>query len=343
MENFKVLDTDTGLVSGIKLKGKVMENGCSIGNASRKGLSDITNLQQQPKVLTQGAKLLLQPASLRSKDYIDKLQQENMTLMKVLADRNKVIELSGIELQKLRINLEKFQQQNLLLAQANSQMLAELNSGKDRLKALKHELGCKTAVLKAIKSEKKAKNVACATSGNEVGTNKCGKAGESLKEEDGEDKPCNTNRCGKAGESLKEEDGGNKPCNTNRRRQSKSLCPSNIKPLQAKEGVDNKRICLRRQSARFKPQEPETTEDVLEVDDTKFLVSSSCDDKVHESGPISSGSSVKSQHEEGSRIPRNEAQELRTSVGRPSRRAAEKVQSYKEIPINVKMRREGCI
>ena len=52
-----------------------MENGCSVGNASRKGLSDITNLQQQPKVLTQGEKLLLQPASLRSKDYIDKLQQ----------------------------------------------------------------------------------------------------------------------------------------------------------------------------------------------------------------------------------------------------------------------------
>ena len=102
--------------------------------------------------------------------------------------------------------------------------------------------------------QKIAKNVACATSGNEVlkrsffqhldwfllstshviysfffhglkvGTNKCGKAGESLKEKDGEDKPCSTNRCGKAVESLKEEDGGNKPCNTNRRRQSKSLC-----------------------------------------------------------------------------------------------------------------------
>ncbi|XWS56379.1 hypothetical protein CRYUN_Cryun09bG0080800 [Craigia yunnanensis] len=340
MENFTILDTETALVSGNKLKGEIMENECSIRNASRKGLSDITNLQQQPEVVTQGAKLLLQPASLRSKVYIDKLQQENMTLMKVLADRNKVIELSGIELQKLKINLEKFQQQNLLLAQANSQMLAELNSGKDRLKALRHELGCKNAVLKAIKSEK-TKNVACATSGNEVGTKKCGKAGESLKEEDGEDKPCNTNRCGKAGESLKEEDRENKSCNTNRRRQSKSLCPSNIKPVQAKEGVDNKRVCLRRQSARFNPQEPETTEYVFEVDDTKFLVSSSCDDKVHESGPISSGSSVKSEHEEGSMIPRNEAEEIRrTSVGRPLRRAAEKVQSYKEIPLNAKMRRE---
>ncbi|XWS08028.1 hypothetical protein CRYUN_Cryun41cG0041800 [Craigia yunnanensis] len=304
-----------------------MENGCSIGNAPRKGLSDITNLQQQPKVLTQGEKLLLQPASLRSKDYIDKLQQENMTLMKVLADRNKVIELSGIELQKLRINWEKFQQQNLLLAQANSQMLAELNSGKDSLKALKHELGCKNAVLKAVKSE--------------VGTNKCGKTGESLKEEDREDKPCNTSRCRKAGESPKEEDGENKPCNPNKRPQSKNLCPSNIKPVQAKEAVDNKRLCLRRQSARLKAKEPETTEDMFEVDDTEFLVSSSCDDKVYESGPISSDSSIKSEHEEGSMTARNEAQEhRRISVGRPLRRAVEKVQSYKEIPLKVKMRRE---
>lgn len=37
---------------------------------------------------------------------------------------SKIIELSGIELQKLRINLQKMQQQNSQLAQANSQMLA---------------------------------------------------------------------------------------------------------------------------------------------------------------------------------------------------------------------------
>lgn len=35
----------------------------------------------------------------------------------------KIIELSGIEIQKLRINLQKVQHQNLQLAQANSQML----------------------------------------------------------------------------------------------------------------------------------------------------------------------------------------------------------------------------
>ena len=37
---------------------------------------------------------------------------------------SKIIEVTGIELQKLRISLQKLQQQNLQLAQANSQMLA---------------------------------------------------------------------------------------------------------------------------------------------------------------------------------------------------------------------------
>ena len=37
---------------------------------------------------------------------------------------SKTIELSGKELQRLRLNLQKVQKQNLQLAQANSQMLA---------------------------------------------------------------------------------------------------------------------------------------------------------------------------------------------------------------------------
>ncbi|MFQ6644110.1 hypothetical protein Gotur_018355, partial [Gossypium turneri] len=185
--------------------------------------------------------------------------------------------------------------------------------------------------------------------------------------------------------------------------------PSDIKPVQTKEGIDNKRVCLKRQSARFKAQEPETTEymcevdtksfapicddkvcksgpsdsksaqgnergdskrfstfsialvclrrqsakiraqepetsiDVFDVDDVKCLFSSTSDDKVHESGQLSSDSSVKSEQEEGntSMSTRSEAQELRrVSVGRPLRRAVEKVQSYKEMKLNVKMRRE---
>ncbi|KAE8714798.1 Shugoshin C terminus, putative isoform 2 [Hibiscus syriacus] len=427
MENLTILDTGTAAVAGNKLKGEIMENGCSMGNASRKGLTDISNLKQQPEVLNQCAKLLLQPDSLGTKEFIDKLQQ------------------------KLRINLEKFQQQNLKLAQANSQMLAELNLSKDMLKALKHELGCKNAVLEAIKSE--------------FGTNKGGMEVESHKE-DGDGKPCNVNRCSKADESHEEDQGEDKHCNMNRKRQSYCLGPSNvepvqvkelvknkrlvvclrrqsarsktqepettedvfevddpkflasstsddkvlecgpsnikpvkakegienksklcsrrqsvrhksqepeateyvfevdktrflvsstsddkvyesgpdIKPVQSKEGIGNKRACLRRQSVRFKAQEPETNKDVFEVDHTRFLVSSTNDDKVNESGQLSSDdSSIKSEHNEGNMTvsSRTEAQELRRiSGGRPLRRAVEKVQSYKETKLNVKMRRE---
>ncbi|KAK1384322.1 hypothetical protein POM88_022057 [Heracleum sosnowskyi] len=96
------------------------------------------------------------PAS--TKEYIDKLKKENMTLMKLLADRNKIIELSGIELHKLRVSVHKLQQKNLQLAQSNSQMLSELTVDKDRLKLLQHELGCKNSLLVAKGLELKEKD-----------------------------------------------------------------------------------------------------------------------------------------------------------------------------------------
>lgn len=37
---------------------------------------------------------------------------------------SKIIELSGLELQKLRVNLQKMQLQNMQLAQSNSQIVA---------------------------------------------------------------------------------------------------------------------------------------------------------------------------------------------------------------------------
>ncbi|KAJ4899259.1 Uncharacterized protein Rs2_13210 [Raphanus sativus] len=46
------------------------------------------------------------------------LEKENMTLMKALAHRNKIIELSGVEFQKLRINLRNVQEKNLQLARS---------------------------------------------------------------------------------------------------------------------------------------------------------------------------------------------------------------------------------
>ncbi|KAG2729752.1 hypothetical protein I3760_01G264400 [Carya illinoinensis] len=233
MDGDIILDLENCVAGDGNAKGMV--KGPKIGSAPRKRLADITNLQQQQqlKAVNQDVKQLT--ISLTTKEYIEKLRKENMTLMKLLVERNKIIELSVIELQKLRINLLKVQQQNLQLAQANSQMLAELNSGKDRLKALQHELGCKNGLLKARKLDL------------EVGTTKRDEAGE-LSQADRRD---------------------TKPCHTNRRRQSKrqSLAPTTVNQVHAKETVEIKSRNLRRRSTRLKTEEPEPTEDMFEIDD----------------------------------------------------------------------------
>ncbi|KAA8534455.1 hypothetical protein F0562_031972 [Nyssa sinensis] len=311
-EDFFVLDSENTAV-GDKHKIERTSNG-SFGSAARKKLGDVSNLPQRPKTLTQDEKP--QFISTTNKEYIDQLQKENMALKKLLTDRNKIIELSGVELRKMRVNLQKVQQQNLQLAQANSQMLAELNSGKDRLKALQHELGCKNGLLKAkkLESEEKANMRKCKKIEREVGTSKC---------EDSSQSDC----------------GNNKPCNNNGKQKSKTgLGPSTIKQVQATEKAENKRLCLRR-SARFRPEEAEPTGNLLEVDNAKFPVRSQDDGQMQDDGSTSMCSSVEKEDKD-SNTARDDAQELQSlSIGRPSRLAAKKVQSYKEIPVNVKMRR----
>ncbi|KAL9419138.1 hypothetical protein AB3S75_036984 [Citrus x aurantiifolia] len=387
MEGLKVLGTENriGILDG-KAKGEKRAKGSKMGSSPRKRLGDISNMQQLPKPSNQEAKPQ-QTFSVVTSDYIDKLHKENMTLMKVLTDRNKIIELSGIELQKLRINLQKVQQQNLLLAQANGQMLAELNSGKDKLKALQHELGCKNALVKARKFvlEGKAITVTCATSENQVLADKQDEAGKFIEEQEVDNKRSNTRRRGRPSKN-------------------KSLDSSTVKAVQAREKIDNKRPCLRRrsakfnseeaesteerlclrkqsarikseeaepiderlssrrksasfqyeepeqtekrvvrtrrQSARFKSEEPEPTEDLFEIDEAKFPASPLCDEPVHENGVTCSNLSVKTEQEEGNGAVKDETQGTTRYSGRPSRQAAVKVQSYKEIPLNAKMRRK---
>ncbi|KAL5207690.1 hypothetical protein ABZP36_032125 [Zizania latifolia] len=70
----------------------------------------------------------------------------------------KATEVSRVEMQKIRLALHAVQQKNLQLVQANSQMLSEMNQGKDRLKVLQHELACTTAVLKVKDSKLEKKN-----------------------------------------------------------------------------------------------------------------------------------------------------------------------------------------
>ncbi|KAK3126673.1 hypothetical protein QOZ80_7AG0560460 [Eleusine coracana subsp. coracana] len=86
--------------------------------------------------------------------------KENAKLVQLLNEKTRIIDVSRVEMQKLHLALQASRQQNLQLAQANSQMVAELNLGKDRLKALQHELSCTVALLKVKDSELEKKNKA---------------------------------------------------------------------------------------------------------------------------------------------------------------------------------------
>ncbi|KAJ0101103.1 hypothetical protein Patl1_06013 [Pistacia atlantica] len=480
-----------------------MVKGSNVGSVPRKRLADISNMQQPSKLSNEVAKPQ-QTDSLAANVYVDQLHKENMTLMKLLAERkypqwslyfaflclhikccdfnaffpfrvcplilvgSKLIELNGTELQKMKINLQKAQQQNLQLAKANSSMLAELNSGKDRLRVLQHELGCINTLREArnFVLEDKANTLTCHTSGNQaIGADKCDKGG---KADEQDKKPCNTNRRRQSKNQILHVDSDSSTVNTVQdkekvdnkrlrlrrqsgrfkseeaepseerlglrrqsarfkceepapapepeltqdkvdnkrlrlRRQSGSFKSEEAEPSEERlclrrqsarvkceepapeltqDKVDKKRLCLRRQSGRFKSEEAEPseerlcsrrqsakfkceesapeptqdrrqfarfksvaskpTEDSFEIDDVKSPVSLLSDKLVHENDPTSSDLSVQKECKEGNHAQNDEAHETRRrSSGRPLRQAVEKVQSYKEIPLKVKMRREN--
>ncbi|XP_010267241.1 PREDICTED: uncharacterized protein LOC104604551 isoform X5 [Nelumbo nucifera] len=292
MEDFFSLDSEncelTENTKGVNMVKK------SLGSVVKKRLSDITNFQNRVSSPGQDDKPI--PISSVTKDYIDKLRK------------------------KLRMNLRKLQQQNWQLAQANSQMLAELNLGRDRLKAMQHELGCKEALLKAKNSELEIWS--------------CFRA--FLYPQPLTIQESTVKRAEAAEESLQDKD-DNKTSNPTRRRQSRiqSAGPAGTQ-VASKEKDDNKsRLCLRRQSTRFRQLEP--TEDLFEIEDVKFPVHPLLDDQIHDDIPISSNSPTTKEEAERKSAPKEELR--RSSVGRPLRRAVEKVQSYKERPVKIKLRR----
>ncbi|XP_013724598.2 SHUGOSHIN 2 isoform X1 [Brassica napus] len=142
MSSVTVLEDDNHAPQEVPIrKGKGKAASVVMSSAQRRKLADISNLNTEEETHPQ------QNLLFSSKEYAEKLQKENVTLMKALAHRNKIIELSGVEFQKLKINLRKVQENNMHLAQANTHMLAELNTNRDRLKLLQHELGCKNVLL----------------------------------------------------------------------------------------------------------------------------------------------------------------------------------------------------
>ena len=86
---------------------------------------------------------------------------------------------------------------------------------------------------------------------------------------------------------------------------------------------------MRRQSARFRTGESEPLENLFEIEDAKYPITQ-CGLN------LPSSSAVKDEAVENCDI-RNEAP--RCSFGRPMRKAAEKVQSYREPSLACKLRR----
>ncbi|KAF3621237.1 hypothetical protein FXO38_31933 [Capsicum annuum] len=304
----------------------------SLGNAARKKLADISNIPEQMRINNQNEKS--ETMSICSKEFVDKVQKVTFlvsigiitfvlvnllwcSLIRVL--NRKIIELAGAEIQKMRINLQKMQQRNHELAQSNSQMLADLNSAKDRLKALQHELGCKNGVLRAkdLEAEEIAKQKMRQELNDEVKPIKCEEAGDSSLGNGNNDRPAKIKR---------------KP-------QAKSLGSSTQVPPQ--DTAENKRPCVRRQSARFKHEAPQQTttttsssqSQATKPDEDYFEAEDKCTPMVN------------LVQQNGSDLETNpalmfESTEFgRSSLSRPLRHAAKKVQSYKEVPLNIKMRR----
>ncbi|KAF2300675.1 hypothetical protein GH714_015109 [Hevea brasiliensis] len=220
-----------------------------------------------------------------------------------------------------------------------NQLLKELNLGREKLKSLQHELLCKDALLKAKNLEQEfstffflSLDLFMLCFFKEVEANNNTKPGNSISRR--------ATRSQSMGPSTTSRQGQEKEMLENKR--ILVIRATNIIPRNScfKYVFSSVQALLRRQSARFKSQERELPmENLFEIEDAKFPIPHQpLDNPMQEDGQQLSGSSVVKEEKFGSE---NEAQvAARSSLGRPVRRAVEKVQSYKEVPLNTKMRRE---
>lgn len=395
----KVADHSVEGVSTNKAKGEKMIQDPPMNSAQRRTLGDITNLPNQKVMLmNHGANQQQQQSlSLSSKEYAEKLQKENMRLMKALTERNAIIERTGSELQKYRVNLQMVQTQNLQLSQTNTRILAEIRTSKDQLKALQHELSCKNGVLIARKLPLEPQKLPCThhDASEDKDRANASRGASGVFHPNGEDHKT-------ASESS--------DCNSlqindkaNNKRVSGRSSPANSEVLDiigrpgesAQTTNMTRRVSLRRQSRRFNIQELGVTENLNGIhDDQEAAAKSGCsasdlsigskpeavelhdtkertresrrvssrrqstevtsqrdikvstdpplpDGIVEESSQVSSSVSTELKRESKNKPTGDEAEEMReTYAGRPSRQAAGKIKSYKEVSLKDKMRRD---
>ncbi|XP_014512616.1 SHUGOSHIN 2 isoform X2 [Vigna radiata var. radiata] len=365
-----VLNSNSDAVGGVKAKRvKVVKRdsvyvgvgvGVGVGASQNKILADVTNLhQQQPK---------------------QQVSAENLLKEKEIS----FIQSCKAELQKCQTNFQKLRMQNAELALTNSQMLAEVNSSRQKLRELQLELGIKNGILNAMKLELTEKehtvNLKHETKVNEVNKQSdqsdnrgnakrrrvfkprssapaVSKQVKSLEKIDNQryslrrqstglkdEKPEPTedfmevvevhDDISKANESGTTSLGSK--VHDEARETTESSRPTNTEPIHTKKNIEKKRKSTRRQTNRFKPENPEPTEDLFVLDDAKFNVSQISDDMSEKCCPTSTITSG----QENNSCSFVSGETRRSSVGRPLRRTVEKVVSYKEVPLNVKMRRD---
>ncbi|XP_076934723.1 uncharacterized protein LOC143601115 [Bidens hawaiensis] len=290
-----------------KTKGKAKTRG-------KKALADISNMSRGSTGLNQDYNSGPSLDALRK--HIEQLQQEKSVLMKHLTEKNKVIELSGYEMQKLRVTLQKMKEQNLQLAQSNSQMQTELRVIKEKQKVLNHELACKNGVIiaKNLEFEEKIKTRMC-----EANYSDHNKVTE----------PVET-------EVRTVAEGDDDKHDTNSSREISKVNNSTVEDNNDKG--KSKRLQKRRQSAKFKVEDSLKMTDIDDVTPCSLPVDAhDHDDGKMKVNDYDSGTSSSSKTEDKG----DSSQESRkTSLSRPVRASAKKVQSYKEINVNAKMRRE---
>ncbi|CAN6460567.1 unnamed protein product [Victoria cruziana] len=273
---------------------------CKMSPSARR-LCDITNVTQNVKLTLRDDNKV--SFSTTESEIIEKLRKENATMLRAIAERDRVIEIRSHDVQKLKESMVKVTQQNWQLAQSNSQLLAELNIGKDKLKLQQHEFGVMSGMLKAkiLELKGQVKNM----------SDHAKRSSDSLKEPEPE--------------KLKLP-------NQNQRRQSR--IPSQVSTGQVVTRVctDSKRICVRRRSSIIKREEPQETEDQSKKSKCDKVVANETKVEEKEEKGESTTELNKPVEEEPPR---------RSSITRPARRASQKVTSYKEMSIKAKMRRDN--
>uniref|UniRef100_A0A0D3BGW4 Shugoshin C-terminal domain-containing protein n=1 Tax=Brassica oleracea var. oleracea TaxID=109376 RepID=A0A0D3BGW4_BRAOL len=209
----------------------------SFSHKTPHSLSDITNSQSQDEFNHQ-------ETDLERSEQVNRLIKENVALVKLLEERDKTIELSRYELRNLREGIHKLKEQNWSLAQTNSQLLAEINLARNKVKALNHEVTCKNALLKATYCEQ---------------------------EKDENTQPRNAPAAQNVLKISDEE--SEKPSVPNRRRYIRAIGASTAHKIEGeKEKSETKRRQLRRKSARVRSATQEVIDNLFEIEDLQLTM-----------------------------------------------------------------------